>query len=130
MKTNVLKVCMLCAIMLCTVSASTYAQDDALKKMVGKWTYKMNIPEVGEVDGECNIAITNGEAKATIPTPMGDWVTSPLVLDNGKYAGKVSADFGDIKYLFSWKTSPDVLLMEMSFDAMGAMPPIEMKRAQ
>ncbi|MDR2810333.1 MAG: hypothetical protein LBB84_07235 [Tannerellaceae bacterium] len=128
MKTKVLKVFMLCAVMITALHVSLSAQeDDVLKKMAGEWTYTM--PDMGgggAMDGKCIIATVNGETKATLSTPMGDITSSALKLENGKYVGNMDIPDFDLGIALYFKE--DVLMQEI-LSGFGDIV-VEMKRAK
>ena len=131
MTAKTFKVITLCALFLCASVATMYAQDDATKKMLGKWTYKMDIPSVGEIDGDMTFIADNGEVKFTTATPNDNLTSSPLKLVDGKYACKVDSEYGELRYSFHWKAGgADVLIMQMSMDMLPDVDPVEMTRAK
>jgi hypothetical protein len=127
MKTRVLKICMLCAVMLTALHVSTSAQDNDLKKLIGEWTFSMPDMMGGgdPISGTCKIATVNGETKATLSNPMGEVTSTALKLENGKYTGTLDIPDFEMKIAFSIKG--DKLMQELISD-FGEMPAIEMTR--
>jgi hypothetical protein len=129
MKTKVLKISVLCAVLIAAVSVSLSAQGNDLKKMEGEWSYSMPDMMGGgdPTDATCIIAAANGETKATFSTPMGEVTTSALKLENGKYVGKL--DIPDFELSVALYFKDNKLMQEMISD-FGEMPAIEMTRTK
>ena len=122
---------MICAVML-SISATVSAQDATLKKMEGKWMFTM--PDMGgggTVDGLCTIATVDGETKATLSSPMGEIVSSPLKLEDDKYVGNlnIESDMGSFQLKLAFKFNGEKLVQEIISDY-GEMPGIEMTRTE
>jgi hypothetical protein len=114
------------------LSTQANAQDATLKKMEGKWKFTM--PDMGgggSVDGLCTIATANGETKATLASPMGEIVSTPLKAENDKYVGdlNIESDMGSFQLKIAFKFNGDKLMQELLSDY-GEMPAIEMTRAE
>jgi hypothetical protein len=102
-----------------------------MKKLLGKWSYKLDIPSVGEIEGDLNMIADNGEVKFTTSTPDGDLTSSPLKLVDGKYNAKVDSNYGELRYSFYWKEgAPDILIMQISMDMLEGINPVEMHRVK
>ncbi|MDR2496742.1 MAG: hypothetical protein LBD21_06405 [Tannerellaceae bacterium] len=128
---KILSLMMISALML-SISATVSAQDATLKKMEGKWKFTM--PDMGgggSVDGLCTIATVDGETKATLASPMGEIVSSPLKLENDKYIGElnIESDMGSFQLKLAFKFNGDKLVQEIISDY-GEMPGMEMTRAE
>jgi hypothetical protein len=133
MKTRISKISMLCLLMLTTISISLAAQNDDLKKMVGKWSYTMEDPMGGgSFDGTITIAEKDGAYIATVTSPMGDMNTTALKLESGKYVGTLDIPDFEMKIAFKFKDA-DTLTQEIIFPSgndFPALPPVDMKRAK
>ncbi|MDR1556085.1 MAG: hypothetical protein LBS88_03510 [Tannerellaceae bacterium] len=129
MKTKVLKIYMLCAVMIAACSIPLSAQDSELKKMEGEWSYSM--PDMmgggGPVNGTCKITTANGETTAILSSPMGEVTTSALKLADGKYVGIMDIPDFEIKIAFYFK---DGKLMQEMISDFGEMPALEMTRVK
>jgi hypothetical protein len=99
--------------------------------MLGKWTYTMDIPSVGEIEGEMTMTADKGEVTFKTGGPNGDLSSSPLKPADGKYVCTVDSDYGELRYSFHWKEgADDVLIMQISMDMLEGIDPVEMSRAK
>ena len=85
----------------------------------------------GSVEGLCTIASANGETKATLASPMGEIVSTPLKAEGDKFAGEfnIESDMGSFQLKVAFKFNGDKLMQELISDY-GEMPAIEMTRTE